>query len=140
MQSHELRANGFPGAARYAELVGAFAVSGLLHAGIDYALGMAWGESGAIRFYLTQAGGIVLEDAVQAMWRARRARKEGKVGKGDGEMTREETPSWAKVVGYVWVVVFLTWSTPVYVYPAIRRNRGEEKGRILPFSLLRVLL
>lgn len=114
-------------AARYSKILATFLVSGLLHLAVDLALGMSLSESGSVRFFGTQAIGIALEDGVQAIYRA--------VQSGKGPHPR----AWTKTLGYIWVVAFLAWSTPVWVYPAIRINQGGAKDRILPFSVLRLL-
>lgn len=41
-----------------------------------------------------------------------------------------------RVIGYLWVFVFLVWSTPVWIYPSLRMNKGEEKDAVVPFSLI----
>lgn len=70
----------------------------------------------------------MLEDGVQAVYRSVRGLSRG------GQ--KGPPPLWARVVGYVWVVVFLTWSTPAFTYPMSAAYRGEVRDEILPFSLL----
>lgn len=115
--------------ARYAKIFATFFLSGLLHLVVDLALGMSLSESGAVRFFCMQAVEIMLEDGVQAMYRRMR-----------GTESALPPSGWARTLGYVWVVAFLSWSTPMYAYPAIRRNHGDAKDRILPFSVLRLML
>ena len=99
----------------------------------DVALGMSGQESGSIRFFCVQALGIMLEDAVQELWRCwlrRRQKimnKEVRVGK------------WEKGAGYLWTLAFIVWSTPAWGYPAIRRQTGKANDAILPFSVLRTM-
>lgn len=116
--------------ARYAKILGTFFVSGLLHMVVDIGLGMSLTESGSVPFFCTQALGTVLEDGAQAIYRRMRG------------ATKTDAPpvGWVRAMGYVWVVAFLSWSTPAWVYPAIRRNKGEAKDMILPFSVLRIML
>lgn len=116
---------------RYSKILATFFVSGLLHLVADLALGMSLSESGSVRFFCTQALGIAIEDSVQAIFRA--------VCGGKGRMSTQRQ-AWARSIGYVWVGAFLAWSTPVWVYPAIRMNKGGADDRILPFSVLRLLL
>ena len=114
--------------ARYTRLFFAFAVSGCMHIGHDIG-GAVEVQHGAMRFFCTQFFGIVVEDAVQAQWvRAERARI-----KGFGHVAK--CKRW---VGYVWVIVFLVWSTPVFQYPVMvaKRPVGDE---MLPFSVARVV-
>ncbi|KAL9120579.1 MAG: hypothetical protein Q9187_002866 [Circinaria calcarea] len=54
--------------ARYTHLMIVFAISGLQHALIDMAEGYSWQSSGSVQFFLTQAVGIMIEDAVQAIY------------------------------------------------------------------------
>lgn len=74
---------------------------------------------------MTQAVGIMLEDAVQEVYRAVRGVQRG-------------TPpdSVTRAIGYIWLVLFLCWSTPVWTYPRQRAFRGEQSEYLLPFSLL----
>jgi Membrane bound O-acyl transferase family len=118
--------------ARYAKILVTFFVSGLLHMVVDLALGMSFSETGSVRFFCTQALGIALEDGVQTIYRSVRGVR--------GTKRSAQPGSWAKALGYIWVVAFLSWSTPVWVYPAIRMNQGGAKDRILPFSVTRLFL
>ena len=59
-------------AARYAKIFTTFFVSGLLHLTVDLAPGMAYTESGSVRFFCMQTLDIVLEDTMQAVYRANR--------------------------------------------------------------------
>ena len=114
---------------RYAHLLTVFLISGLQHALTDVAEGYSWQSSGSILFFLTQAGGIILEDAVQAMYSKRyynSGRKQAQSGR-------------AKYVGYLWVIVFLVWSTPAWIYPALRENKGEEKDTLIPYSFVKLV-
>lgn len=77
--------------ARYTELALTFLISGLFHQTIEVAQGLSWDESGATRFFVTMAGAVVVEDAVQGAWRWGEG-SEG--GKDDGRW-------WKKPVGYV---------------------------------------
>jgi hypothetical protein len=84
----------------------------------DIAQGIPWDETGALRFFLMQALGIMLEDAVTAvvgpLYR-------GRFNKG-----------WMKVLGYTWVILWLVWASPVWVYPLVRRSTGDP---IIPLSV-----
>ena len=74
--------------------------------------------------------GIILEDGVQAMYRSMRGLSRG---------TQKQPSLWARLVGYAWVVLFLTWSTPAFTYPMSAGYKGEERDEILPFSLVSAL-
>lgn len=114
---------------RYLHLSLVFLISGLLHVWVEVAQGFPARQSGAIPFFVTQAVGIMLEDIVQAVYRAMRGVK------------REAPPTpMARAVGHVWLVVFLWWSTPVWLYPQQRLSRGDYRDKVLPFSLFASLL
>ena len=102
-------------------------MSGCLHVGTDVGAGVMPSQSGALRFFLTQAFGIMFEDAVQEVYR--RTRGQQKFSK----MQR----FWAKAVGYVWVLLFLSWSTAAWQYPAMRVVKREEN--VFALSALRSL-
>lgn len=116
---------------RYAELLIAFAVSGLLHTGGDVGQGMSLGsfsEWTTLRFFVTQAAGIMLEDAIIGAWR--------RVA-GRGVRARFGRPSlWKRVLGYVWLAVFMTWSTPRWAYPHARWA-GPSEAPLLPVSVIK---
>ena len=63
----------------------------------------------------------MLEDATQAIYRSFREEKAG------------VSPWAARALGYLWVVAWLVWTTPIWAYPSMQRDKGE---RILPFSLI----
>ncbi|KAM0794859.1 membrane bound O-acyl transferase family-domain-containing protein [Usnea florida] len=102
--------------ARYSTLSFVFFISGLVHFASDLGRNMPPSHSGALRFFCTCALGIMLEDAVQAVYRRL-------VGHGGGLGTR--------IAGYVWTGTFLGWATPCWGYPQLRVWRWEE--RILGF-------
>ena len=82
---------------RYAKVFWSFAVSGVLHVTNDIALGIPLSESGAMSFFLLQGCGFVLEDSVQAVWRG---------------YFETETGSFARMAGYVWTALYLSWTAP----------------------------
>ena len=104
-------------------LILVFLISGIEHSLSDVAQGIPWQQSGAIRFFGTQAVGIIFEDAVIRAFVIRRF--------------RPLTGTLSRFVGYLWVLIFLFWSTPVWIYPSLYRNTGEAKDMIVPFSAVR---
>lgn len=112
---------------RYARILVTFFISGVLHLSADVAMGMALGESGSIRFFSTQALGIFLEDNVQALCRHWFPKKFISRSSRWGNV--------AKSIGYLWLGIFLAWSTPTWGYPAMRRDQGKAEDQILPFSV-----
>ena len=127
--------------ARYTELIFAFLVSGILHQTIEVAQGMRWSDSGALQFYILMAGGIVVEDGIVWAW----CLTSGCVHvKKQRVENRESEPQagvlgWQKVLGFVWVALFFSWATPVWVYPQLRRNTGAVSDCPLPLSIIQVV-
>jgi hypothetical protein len=126
--------------ARYTHLCGVFLLSGLLHtyteiaahggSGGDRAT-MSFHDSQCVRFFLTQALGIMFEDRVQEAARRVRIWR----GKPDGPQMKVLN----RMVGWAWVVGFLGWSTPAIMYPAARLNTGEGRDVLLPLSIVRAV-
>lgn len=103
-----------------------FIFSGIMHAASDLAQGTPWRDSAAIHFFATQAFGVLLEDAARQAIQYMRPKMARKI----------EQMFLLRVIGYLWVFVFLVWSTPVWIYPSLRMNKGEEKDAVVPFSLI----
>lgn len=102
-----------------------FFLSGIMHIASDLGKNVPLRQSGALRFFCTNALGVIFEDGAQEIFR----RLNG--GKDSGRL-------WSRVLGYVWVVVFLSWSTACWQYPYSRIMRWEDK--ILAPDALRSLL
>lgn len=113
---------------RYLHLSLVFLFSGLVHEFTDIAEGFPRSYVGSIHFFMTQAVGIMLEDVVQALYRAIRG-------------AQRDTPptTVARAIGYIWVTLFLCWSTPMWTYARQSAMRGEQSENLLPFSLLGLL-
>ncbi|KAL8707943.1 MAG: hypothetical protein Q9220_007086 [cf. Caloplaca sp. 1 TL-2023] len=111
--------------ARYTHLFLVFLISGLMHTWVEVGQGFTWQESGQLHFFMTQVLGIVLEDGVQAIFRRWKGISRGK-----------ETSLGRRTAGYLWVMVFLWWSTPAWFYTRLRTSDGGEKEKVLPFSLI----
>ena len=114
---------------RYAHLFLIFLISGIIHALQEVAQGISFWQSGAIRFFVTQVFGILLEDLARTQWV--RLRK-----KLDGQTRRWGCAPISSAFGYIWVLLFLIWSTPVWIYPSIAASKGEPKDKVLPFSVI----
>lgn len=106
-----------------------FVISGVLHATIDLSAGIPWHDSGAVRFFCTQALGIWIEEIAAALY--------GFVVGVSGNSRRMWR--WNRLLGHVWVVLFLAWSWPAYMYPMLYRTREGSEESFLPFSVASVL-
>lgn len=117
---------------RYTKIIICFFLSGVAHFFVDLATGLSYAESGAVRFFTTQALGIIIEDAVQEIWK----RISGGGKSADGESAR-----WERVVGFLWLWAFMAWSVPAWMYaPILSRTTGEQGPLMGPLSISRWLL
>ncbi|KAL8792360.1 MAG: hypothetical protein Q9195_005063 [Heterodermia aff. obscurata] len=97
---------------RYGRILIAFFVSGTIHIFSDWGMAIHPQESGALRFYVTQAFGIMAEDAFQAAYYHL-----------SGKPRQKHVPMWHKIVGFLWLAVFQVWTSPVWIYPQVRHIR-----------------
>ena len=111
---------------RYTTLLFHFLISGLHHLAIDITSGIPWHESGAVRFFLMQGLGIIFERMVRFSYRI----------VFPGSYVDSQPAWWIRMVGYVWVIVFLSWTIPGWMYPMISRTRNGLEDSLLPFSVL----
>lgn len=72
-------------------------------------------QSGAMQFFCIQALGIMIEDGVQ-----------GAFNKGFKGETRGYVGMAGRIIGYAWVLFFLVWTSPVWVFPATLQMREED--------------
>jgi hypothetical protein len=119
---------------RYTKIVLAFFISGVGHTLVDKVChGLTFAESQSIRFFTTQALGIMVEDAVQEIWR--RCFGSGKSDSSKG------TATWKRVVGFVWLWAFMAWTMPSWVWvPISKRTAGEDTPIMGRLSIARWLL
>jgi hypothetical protein len=114
-----LRKGGLVG--RYTCILLTFSVTGVLHIWIDMGFGIPWYKSGSMQFFWLQTAGILIEDGLHAMCKSLVSGKEKR---------RRRT---VDVLGVLWVLAWMSWSMPIWIYPSIQRNTGMK---LLPFSLL----
>ena len=107
---------------RYTKIFCSFALSGTMHIFADAGGGLSMSQSGALHFFCIQALGIMIEDGVQAIWRDR---------------FRSTTGRFERVVGYAWVLFFLVWTSPVWVFSVSLNMRKEDA--MLSFDALKTL-
>lgn len=116
----------------YSKIFVTFFISGLLHQVADFSNGMPWNQSGSLKFFCVQAGGIVVEDTVQLIYRLI-----------SGAKLEDPPRLWTRLVGYIWMVFFmLFWTTPWWFYPIAESNLKLESSKIIPqgFSVFKNLL
>ena len=106
-----------------------FLISGILHATIDLSAGIPWHDSGAVNFFCTQALGIWIEEIAAAIF----CSVSGISGSGG------RNSYWNRLLGYIWVVLFVSWSWPAYMYPMLYRIRQGSEDSFLPFSIVSML-
>ncbi|KAL8786725.1 MAG: hypothetical protein Q9195_008100 [Heterodermia aff. obscurata] len=120
---------------RYVNILGVFVLSGVFHVVTDRAEGISFEESRAMRFFCAQAGGILVEDGVQEVWR--RWQRSRRSGVGESDEVVVEVPIWAKAVGYVWTWTFLSVTAGWFARPhehLFLRKHGE------PFGVVKTML
>lgn len=85
-----------------------------------------------LHFFITQALGVVIEDLVRlAFLKA--------TGKEDEGKKKSRPPSLAnRIIGYLWVAAFMTWSGPVWLYPqASKPVSPGTNSSFLPYSIIK---
>lgn len=107
---------------RYVFIFNVFAVSGVFHALSDVSQGIPLSESGAMSFFCMQALGIMMEDGVQSLVRH--------LMKWEDQRDPASPPVFLRILGYFWVFAWLTWASPIWIYPAMQRDKGTL---IIPF-------
>ncbi|KJZ80340.1 hypothetical protein HIM_00190 [Hirsutella minnesotensis 3608] len=101
---------------RYANIFFTFFTSGLLHLVCDAILGVPPSESGAMLFFCVAPLGIMIEDAVQELWR--RATGPWKQG--------ASVVLWQKCLGFVWTCAWMCATSPWYLFPSARAQANEK--------------
>ncbi|KAK2810386.1 hypothetical protein FQN49_008542 [Arthroderma sp. PD_2] len=115
--------------ARYARLVTIFAISGFMHLLNDVAAGISVYKSGATQFFLTQALGILVEDFATHAYRSAFV----------GDKARPYYLA-EKILGFIWVGVFMVWASPMYIYPMMYRANTGLEDSVIPFSVMKLLV
>lgn len=100
---------------RYIRPVFAFFLSGMIHSPADQRQGVPNDENGALTFFLLHAAAIILEDAARPV-------------------ATFFPLCFRYIMGYLWVLIFFVWSSPVYMYPGIRL--GYDAARLLPVRFI----
>jgi hypothetical protein len=104
-----------------------FLLSGMMHLLVDISEGISPLKSGAIMFFCTQIPGILIEGFVAKIYWQLFVPSE------------REANIPEMVAGYLWVVLFLAWSTPIYLYPMLYRSNLGMEDSWVPFSVLEMV-
>lgn len=97
---------------RYTKLAVAFFISGAIHSRADQLMGVPNAENGAIVFFLLQAIAIMMEDTLAPVFSA------------------VLPQPLRRVLGWFWVLGFLVWSSPIWIYSSSRL--GIDSAALLP--------
>ena len=112
---------------RYINITLVFLISGILHLTSDYMQGVSPHKSGSPTFFLGSALGIMIEDGVQAMHR--------KVTRAPSSESRTGgfPPLWKRLVGFTWVVAWLSLLSPDYLLAS--KDLPKENRWYVPVSV-----
>ena len=107
-----------------------FLFSGILHLAANVSLhpDTPWQDLGPVLFFATQGIGIIIEHSFLVLVGVIRGGKE----------PRKEPSILLRLLGYIWVISFLAWSGPVWIYPQIS-GKPVDGNFFLPFSVVRKL-
>ncbi|KAI0200184.1 membrane bound O-acyl transferase family-domain-containing protein [Astrocystis sublimbata] len=111
-------------AVRYLRVFLVFILSGILHVGIDFASGIEWRESGALKFFTIQPIGILIEDVFASIYMSY-------VKAPDARASVMQ-----RCVGFLWVGLWMAWTVPAYMYPVL--NSTEDTG-VVPISVINLI-
>ncbi|KAJ5559702.1 hypothetical protein N7513_002101 [Penicillium frequentans] len=107
---------------RYTNVFLVFLGSGALHLTTDIVLGIPFQSSGAVVFFTSFVLGYMIEDGVQALCERM---------KGPGAQTGSK---YKRIVGYLWVALWLGISSTAYRFPGSQRIPPHEL-RTVPVSI-----
>lgn len=103
---------------RYMRIFLTFALSGVYHHVADLTIGIPSAQAGSMKFFLLQPLGILLEDLFQHLL-----------------ASRIQNARLRRVIGYLWVLVFFAWSTPVWFFASARYG-PKRRDLMLPVRIL----
>jgi hypothetical protein len=122
--------------ARYLNVTLPFVLSGLLHTVLDVCGGVPRNEARTWVFFVLQAVGIMIEDAVEALYSCfTTGKKSAGSSLNNCEVPRARLQTWHKIVGYVWLYFFMVWTTPAWSYANVR-HADPVNNYILLFSVV----
>ena len=132
-------------ASAYIQLCTGFTFGGATHALAGWMAGerMWWqDETGAIAFFSMQLLGVMLEDAVfEIMLRLGKLEQDWRRGRKDNSKEKYgviegqwRLGSWPEILGYIWVVGWLSMTLPAYVDSLSRA--GVLETNFVPYSVI----
>ncbi|KAL6235275.1 hypothetical protein BDW75DRAFT_230456 [Aspergillus navahoensis] len=108
---------------RYMNIALVFVISSSLHLAIDGRAGIMLPQTGALRCFLIQPVGIMLEDGVRAIHQ---------------RLCGGNSSKWTRMARYIWVWTFLTLLAPLYNFPLFRYQDPARNG--VPVPVIRLLI
>ena len=115
---------------RYTNLSIVFLTSAIFHVIVDILQSIPTERSGSMPFYLAFILGIMLEDGVQHLWKRLQTSDNGQ---DQAKQSSDMAPLWKRIVGMVWVMVWLGVTSTWYFSPMIQST--NEDMRMIPFSV-----
>lgn len=112
---------------RYVNLFLVFLCSSLFHVIVDLLQSVSPEHSGSIPFFMSFVPGIIIEDAVQGVWRMishSRAQQ--------SSIQNPRPPLWQRTLGFCWVFGWLAITSTWYFTPMIQ-STGQDVTMV-PFS------
>lgn len=118
---------------RFTTVLLIFFFSGGLHVILDIVQGIPGNESGAMLLFMTAPLGLMAEDGIKTVWKwlVGYSSKSGKQANKDAP-----TPTWQKVLGFLWAMAWLGVTSTWYFYPQMLR---PENQNLVPFSIASVI-
>jgi hypothetical protein len=108
--------------AHWLRVIIAFTGSGIIHSLCDIGFGVPLDETGGLHFYTLQVFGFVVESVVSTVYK--KVKKEFGIG---------FSRSVERAIGYIWVVGFMAWSTPVWINPILVSLAGDGTRVMSPW-------
>jgi hypothetical protein len=96
---------------RYTNIFFVFTLSGILHVLFDIAVGKVDSKISTMLFFQSFAFGVMIEDGVQALWRRL---------KGQKFHSQCDVSLWKRILGFLWVAMFIIIVAPWFAYPTAR--------------------
>lgn len=119
--------------ARYLTVVLVFTLSGFLHQFASYSMGISLQESNAYVFFWITAVGLFVESVILKSMRGKPSG--GKPQQGNTSQTSSGPPVWKKLLGYLWVLLWLGPAGSYLMFPTVTLAIVNPSVRV-PYSLV----